>query len=84
MKRIAQASHTGHGTNVIAGVAVGMESTGAPVLVISVAMLVYVMTHRSAAQRSAAQRSTAQHNTEQRRAAQSRAGSCLRLCCAET
>ncbi|MDB4978524.1 MAG: V-type H(+)-translocating pyrophosphatase [Candidatus Peribacteria bacterium] len=38
VKSIADASTTGHGTNVIAGVAVGMESTGLTVLTICVAL----------------------------------------------
>ncbi len=39
VRRIAEASLTGHATNVIAGVAVGLEATGAPVLVMSVALV---------------------------------------------
>ena len=39
VKSIAKASETGHGTNVIIGLAIGMESTTAPMLVIVGAML---------------------------------------------
>lgn len=39
VQKIALASKTGHGTNVIAGVAVGMESTAIPAIVIGIAVL---------------------------------------------
>lgn len=39
VRAIAMASSTGHGTNVIAGVGLGLESTAMPVLVISVSIL---------------------------------------------
>eukprot|EP00669_Euglena_mutabilis_P003340 TRINITY_DN14291_c0_g1_i3.p1 TRINITY_DN14291_c0_g1~~TRINITY_DN14291_c0_g1_i3.p1 ORF type:complete len:501 (+),score=126.44 TRINITY_DN14291_c0_g1_i3:221-1723(+) len=39
VQRIALASKTGHGTNVIAGVAVGLESTALPTVIIVVALL---------------------------------------------
>ena len=35
MKKIAKASQTGHATNIIEGLAIGMQATAAPVIVIA-------------------------------------------------
>ena len=39
VKQIAEASTTGHATNVIAGISIGLESTALPVLVMSAALI---------------------------------------------
>lgn len=39
VRKVAEASESGHATNIIAGIAVGMKSTAAPVVVISIGML---------------------------------------------
>jgi K(+)-stimulated pyrophosphate-energized sodium pump len=40
VKRISKASQTGHATNIIEGLAIGMQATAAPVIVIAVGILV--------------------------------------------
>ena len=44
VKSIAQSSTTGHGTNVIQGLAISMEATALPVVVISIGIIVTYMT----------------------------------------
>eukprot|EP01084_Bolivina_argentea_P307929 532311_1 len=43
VKKIAAASRTGHGTNIIAGIAVGMESTALPAITISISLFTSYM-----------------------------------------
>jgi len=38
VRKIVRASRTGHGTNIIAGIAVGMESTGPPSVIIAISL----------------------------------------------
>jgi K(+)-stimulated pyrophosphate-energized sodium pump len=40
VRNVAKASESGHGTNIIAGIALGMKSTAAPVVIISIGILV--------------------------------------------
>jgi len=39
VQSIAHSSQTGHATNIITGLSVGLESTGLPVIVISIAII---------------------------------------------
>lgn len=47
VRDIARASESGHGTNIIAGVGVGMRSTAIPIITVSIAVLVAYHTGRT-------------------------------------
>jgi len=55
VKDIAKASESGHGTNVIQGIAVGFESTMLPILVVSAAILMAFYLGRSSGLQTSAQ-----------------------------
>ena len=47
VKQIARSSQTGHATNIIEGLAVGMQATAAPVIVIAAAIVITAVWLRS-------------------------------------